>query len=62
MKDVNSLKCSNCKHYYINKEQDIESNECSLIQWFYFKPFEEKNCIFVNNDYSINEEMIKRFA
>lgn len=56
------MKCSNCKYYTINEDKEMESNKCELTKWFYFSPYEEKDCIFVNDDYSTNDEIIRRFA
>lgn len=57
--------CKECKYFSFDEDEccENESNKCSLIDWHYFKPFdEEKACIFVNDDYSINESMIEHFA
>lgn len=57
--------CKKCKYFSFDEDEcnEFESNKCSLTGWFYFKPYDEdKKCIFVNDDYSINKNMIERFA
>ena len=50
------MKCCDCKYYYEN----LYENECKRLGFYCYMTYYDKECEFVNDDYSENLELIEK--